>query len=651
MTKSGFPQLEYRPALQGLRALAVLLVLLAHSGLDVLPGGFVGVDVFFVLSGYLITGLLIEEHQRCGKISLFAFYVRRLKRLLPALLVMVSITFTAAVVLLSASEFSAQTASASYALTWVSNLFFAFREVAYFDELSVRDLYLHTWSLGVEEQFYLIWPVLLIALLGLFARLQRVQALVWGMFSIVLLGFVMALWLGEYNPQWAFYFMPARVWQFALGATVYLLRPRFSACSGLILQLFGTVVILFSAFWISPQDNYPGWLALIPSLGAGLVLVAAKTGGNAPYAVLRSGLMVWLGDRSYSLYLWHWPVLMLGFVWIGNPDTGQRVLLLLLSLLFAVLSYRWVEYPFWKGRFSRIESRTVFLVALLSILLGILYVQQVSKHHGAMLYEDGLAQWRNDMPAIYFDGCDTWYRDAALVPCEYGDPKAPRTVALIGDSIGAQWFSLFPALFSSPEWRVVVLTKSSCPVVDEALESRRTGKRYQVCRDWREAAVQWLEQLQPDLLVVGNAATYRYTADQWNAGSHRLFARFSQVATETLVLPGTPSLGFDGPGCIDRYSEKNRLFPVDACLAQGRVKKVEPVRDLLQHVTDRFANVHLLDLNLLVCPNGLCRAVTEDGVIVFRDSQHLTDSFVVSQVGAVRRKLQQILGSDWLRSR
>ena len=219
---------SYREDLQGLRAIAVLLVVLAHAGWSELEGGFVGVDVFFVLSGYLITGILVRELTGTGKIDLLKFYTRRLRRLLPALLVMVAVSFAVAVQLLSAAEARSQLGSSPYAVSWTSNLFFALRTVDYFDQLSVKDLFLHTWSLGVEEQFYLVWPAFLLALFALGARLggSGERWLLPGVIVAGLTSLVLCLYWTSAAPEFAFYLMPARIWQLSLGALVYLATAR-----------------------------------------------------------------------------------------------------------------------------------------------------------------------------------------------------------------------------------------------------------------------------------------------------------------------------------------------------------------------------------------------------------------------------------------
>jgi len=377
------PKIAFRADLQGLRAVAITLVVLAHAGMPGMAGGFVGVDVFFVLSGYLITGILVREYAASGEIQLAAFIARRLRRLLPALLVMLILVMLIGRLLLSGHEFTEQTASVGYAATWTSNLFFAFTAFDYFAELHFRDLFLHTWSLGVEEQYYLLWPTLSLLLMAL-AKWHLVNR---GGRSFLLLSlgmlFVSSLGLSLYwtsiAPTWAFYLMPSRVWQFALGAGVFVwlemdrmyleaIFSKFPAMWVSAARSMGIALIFGSAILVSPDLVYPGLWALLPSFGAAMVIAAGSRNGNGLIDRLLSHPgMVWLGDRSYSWYLWHWPLLMLGFAWglKGNPTATTA--LVCLSLGIAMVSYREVELPFWKGQFHRMCPAMSIWISILGI--------------------------------------------------------------------------------------------------------------------------------------------------------------------------------------------------------------------------------------------------------------------------------------------
>ncbi len=650
----------FRRDLQGLRAVAILLVVLGHAGLDVLQGGFIGVDLFFVLSGYLITALLLCELERSGHLAFMPFYARRLKRLLPALIFMLTLSSALAISLLSGVEASAQLASSPYAATWTSNLYFVFTTVDYFDELASLDLFLHTWSLGVEEQFYLVWPIVLLLLF-------RIGGSKWGanqhgrrlMLSGLGIVFVATLALSLYwtvtMPQAAFYLMPSRIWQFSLGAIVYLLLrndpldgSRLADCCSQLpanaMLGMGLILITGSAIVFDSGHAYPGFWAVIPSLGAALVIMAGHTLPQGQSSLLAHPVLVWLGDRSYSLYLWHWPIFMLGFSMGFKGQWFPTLGMLLLVLLVSALSFKFIELPFWKGRWSHAKPAHILWVAVVVMST----VALVMNYGLRQLPQSDITtvkgnQWRNDKPEIYRIPCDAWYTHALVQPCMGGNRAGKKTVVLLGDSIGAQWFSMIPELFTKPLWRIIVLTKSSCPMVDEDYYYPRIRRIYQVCTDWRNAVLETLERIKPDVLIMGSAATYDYSETEWIEGSSRVFERASKAATTVFVIPGTPSLDFDGPGCISRHLSPEGDVDRTACLAKGRLKHVQLVAGFLGQAADKFPNVHMLDLNDLVCPGRSCNAISEAGVVVFRDIQHLTDSFVRAQIPFIRERLNKVL--------
>ena len=657
------PRLAFRPDLQGLRAVAILLVVLAHSGVPLFAGGFVGVDVFFVLSGYLITGVLLREFEQTGRIALLRFYARRLKRLLPALAAMVTVSVGLAYWLLSPFEARVQLASATYASTWTSNLYFFFNELDYFDEIAARDLFLHTWSLGVEEQFYLLWPLLLLAifLAGPVRRLAgdaRTRVIIFGVITVT--SFAFSLVLSARWPTAAFYLMPSRIWQFSLGAMVYVAFPsdgvdyatrrgmRIPTPGGpLALLIVGLTLILGSAIGLHSEMAYPGVWALAPSLGAALSIMAGYGLSAGHGGLLAHNAMVWLGDRSYSWYLWHWPVLILGFSFGFESQPMPIFGLVLLSLLLAILSYRWIELPFWRGFLSRAESaRVILLSALAMVALGALSFHSDRQLANNVAATNHSFSWRSDFPDIYRMPCDAWYHHSRVEPCIFGSDEAPKTVLLLGDSIGAQWFSAIPAIFEPPEWRTVVLTKSACAIVDVEYFYPRIGGPYEICTEWRNAVLDHIEEDRPDVIIIGNAASYNFAEQDWIDGSKRVLDRLSRVASSVLVIPGTPALTFDGPGCVARNIDPNGQLDRNACKSSGGLDGPERVGDYLRTAADPFPNVHVMDLTDVVCPAGYCSATNEDSVVIFRDSQHLTDSFVRGSTPLIRERIRDLLAGD-----
>ncbi|HEY3519458.1 MAG TPA: acyltransferase, partial [Rhodanobacteraceae bacterium] len=319
-------RLGYRGDIEGLRAIAILLVVAAHAKVKWLAGGFVGVDVFYVLSGYLITGLLVQEIRTARTIRFANFYARRLRRLLPALLMMIAVTCVLGRLLLAPGEQPAQASSAAAASLWLSNFHFAFQRMDYFAPGSEANLFLHTWSLGVEEQFYLVWPLLLVLAMGAWEGAKRepsVRRLGWVMLLTAVLSFALSLYWTYAQPQLAFYMMPSRAWQFALGALVFLGfgAPDFQPGTQIprrqnmlwVAGWAGLCLIVAAGVLLDERVPYPGFWAILPSMGAALVLASGgcgAIGGVDRFLALKP--MQAIGRISYAWYLWHWPALLLG---------------------------------------------------------------------------------------------------------------------------------------------------------------------------------------------------------------------------------------------------------------------------------------------------------------------------------------------------
>lgn len=633
-------RLRFRPDIEGLRAIAVLLVVAEHAGVPWLAGGFIGVDVFFVLSGFLITGKLVHEATTTGRIRLLPFYVRRLRRLLPALLLMLVVVGLASTWLLSPVELGPQLVAARMAALWLSNFHFALGNLDYFSAGSENNLYLHTWSLGVEEQFYLVWPALVLWLLARDGE-RGVARLKIGMWVVLLASLVACIRLTQTEPMMAFYMMPLRAWQFAAGALVWLVFARSGEATPVItraapmLGLLGLVLILAGGLWLDAQRAYPSVWAIMPTLGAGSLVLAGSlpTGQRGAYRLLSLPPLQWLGRISYSWYLWHWPVLLLGNALTGSQTPAYRALLVAISLALATLSHALVEAPLRRWKQWLAFPRTAVLASLAGMaaigLLGNLWSHQA----GHALQSPQLQRYiaaSGDAPIIYKMGCDDWYHGANVRICAFGDENAAHTAVLIGDSHVGQWFPAVHKALGKQDWRLLVITKSSCPMVDEPFFYARIGREYTECSQWRNAAIERIRQIKPEFVITGGSANIDFTQQQWTEGTARVLAQFSHVSGHIFLLTDTPNLPFDGPDCLMRHAQRPVwLRQLGGCSSPATSKHAANTLRWLKAAAARFPNVHLLDLNNHICPDGLCRAELE-GKIVFRDSQHLSMSFADS---------------------
>lgn len=544
-------RLGYRGDIEGLRAIAILLVVAAHARVSWLAGGFVGVDVFFVLSGYLITGVLLREIEKDGHLRFANFYARRFRRLLPALLVTLVCTSLVAAVVLAPGEQGGQATAAATAALWLSNLHFAFAKLDYFSPGAGSNLFLHTWSLGVEEQFYLVWPALMIWVLGTRgSEGNRKQRLKITMFAIAIASLAGCLVLTRTAPQMAFYLMPLRAWQFAAGALVWLYfdyAKSVNADSGVPTAVepwigwVGLGLIVAAALCFDTNMAYPGWRALLPTAGAAALIVAGVRGAErgAPRMLSWRPLQA-IGRVSYSWYLWHWPVLLLGGALIATDHALYRAALVALSFLLAVSSYKWIESPI--RRQPRLLVRPAITVLSAVALMVVANVMCIAWFNATGAWQNQpnqqrYAKARVDAPIIYAMGCDDWYHSDRVRACVFGPADARHTAVLMGDSVGAQWFPAIAAIFNRPDWRLVVLTKSSCPMVDEPIFYPRIGREYTECATWRNRALQQVAAARPDVVILGSVQTADFTQTQRRQWPHLRLARFTSSTVRWTKLP------------------------------------------------------------------------------------------------------------------
>jgi len=569
MEKEGF-----RPDLEGLRAIAVSLVLLYHAAVPGFGGGYVGVDVFFVLSGFLITGLLLRELRATGTISLPSFYARRLRRLLPAVALLILVTVVASILVLSPLRAGDVAADGVAASLYASNLRFAFQATDYLQSELAPSPLLHLWSLGVEEQFYLFWPALLLIVTR--AGSHRVRRVGIVAAAVVVASFALSLWLTTASAPWAFFSLPSRAWELGIGALLAIGAARLArlpraAAAGA--GWLGLSMIGASGLIIDTSTPFPGMAALLPTVGTALAMLPGmRRPADGPALLLGWRPARFLGRISYSLYLWHWPLLVLPTaVAAGTLPLPVRVGLMLAAIPIAYASVRWLEDPIRRGRFVGVVPRRnlVFagalsaLVAATSLGLGVVTTQRLTAATGGSgtgldvpLPDLGalaptpapspgdaspdasspdasppaasvgaslppppggpvpgdlipsLVAARADLPLIYGNGCHL-AQPATMIPdCVFGDPNGATTVVLFGDSHAAQWFPALERLAIERSWRFVSLTKSGCTPASITVWNTNLKRAYTECDAWRSLALQRVAAEHPDLVLVASSHPY-----------------------------------------------------------------------------------------------------------------------------------------------
>jgi peptidoglycan/LPS O-acetylase OafA/YrhL len=587
--------IRYRPEIDGLRAIAVLAVVLYHAGIG--GAGYVGVDVFFVISGYLITSILLAEVQATGTISLLGFYARRVRRILPALVVVVVATLMLGRLLLSAGEAVRLERSGAASLLFAANFFFQANTGGYFDPGADEQPLLHLWSLAIEEQFYLAWPLLLVLLARRRARPLPVFA------ALGLASFGLAAWMAARGPQgaeFAFYQTPARFWELAAGGTIAALPMRAMP------RMVGTVgiaIVLFAC--VHPLQPFPGPGALPAVAGAALLLLAVHGAGplGTVGAWLRSWPMAKIGLVSYSFYLWHWPLLALyRATSIGEGDIRVRLALCVVALLLAIASYRYVEQPFRKwSRAGR--GRMIAVGAGVSVSLAVASFAVAANTNLAPPRDDPLAlRAERDYPSR---SCHSTGMAEPRIMCA---PAPGTRIAIWGDSQAYAWSPA--ARRADPQ--SVEFSRDSCQPYLGYLPEKPFPADVK-CERFNALVVEQVKGLDT-LVLVG----------VWDANHAGLIrSTLDEVAPEVrrvVVLGPTPRMRSEVARCIRKHAQSACAIPRAEFDAHAR-----PILALLRDAARTHPNVVVVDLGDRFCTATSCPPV-RDGMPLYWDRLHVSSS-------------------------
>jgi peptidoglycan/LPS O-acetylase OafA/YrhL len=675
-TKSSF-----RPDIQGLRAIAVVVVVLDHL-FHQPQGGFIGVDIFYVISGFLITGVILREYQRTGWVSFSQFYVRRVRRIIPVAVAVLIVVVLAAFVLWSRPRAEQTLLDAFSALTFVANWHFVRVGADYLQADGPISVVQHYWSLSVEEQFYVLWPALVLLVLWVaHKRRQRAIPMLVGLTAVIgVASLVWSVYNTALNPTGAYFDTAGRAWELLAGALLAMFASslaRMGRRMSLTLTWTGLAAIAASLVVISPASPFPGPWALLPVVGTVLVIAGGASDARPVNRLLDNRVSLHLGEISYSLYLWHFPVIIFGLSLLPADVWWTYAVLIAAMLALSELSYRYIEQPFRRSKRVRVpdprrwrRSSDLALAAGVGVVIVVLSVVQLrgpSEFASAAELRQALSPpqsaaeiaassasawtdtftlteaievavnaqaWPTLSPSLeelsavdqapqmdMRTGCRNTIGAEVPNVCTTSDEPRAKTALVIGDSVAISWMPAVEKALNLDEWQVTGLGFASCPALTAPV-----GK--EECAADQERMLAYAEELKPDLIVVSSAqasvenlssgATGSRAMAEWETASTATLTRLEAIGSD-VVLISNPPAGADPLDCATRVSS-----PED-CLSE--ISDAWFDKSTAEQAAARVTGSTYIDTSEWVC-NGDDQCPLFAGSTPIRfDQGHLTGKF------------------------
>jgi peptidoglycan/LPS O-acetylase OafA/YrhL len=615
----------FRPDVEGLRAIAVLLVVLYHSGISALSGGYIGVDVFFVISGFVITGVLLRERSTTGRTSILAFYGRRCRRIIPAATLVIIVTVALSYYFLGIGAGDRTAVDGRWAAVFLANFHFGAIGTNYLSAQQPPSPLQNYWSLSVEEQFYVVYPTLFLLLAGIRSRLSLRMRLAIGLVTIIGASLVYSV-VDTQNNATAAYFSPlTRAWELALGALVALGTPWLRTVPTYIAATatwLGLGAVFFAAFTFSPETAYPGSLVAIPVVGAALIIAGGvKARRLGVESLLQLPPLRGLGKLSYSLYLWHWPILIIAAEYANRTSlsVAQNLGWDLVALFASVVSYVLIENPIRHAKILfRIRWASIGLgAALVTVSLGALTLQSDVATDSSLSLGKAVQSVvpasdngpraplqtvqrlvaaaskirtvpPNLIPPLSQDvteadslsklgippvstGCWPSNSQNSVPACVFGDRQGKQTMVLYGDSHAGMWFKALDDIAKRAHWRLDVLTHGDCPASIIPVATPGIGGEWDICDQWHRFAISRINRIDPTLLIVGQTPALspndiEYSPSQWRRGLARLFGAITAPKMVKVVIGNIPLSA--GPECVVRHINDIQACAVNPYLVQ-----------------------------------------------------------------------------------
>lgn len=637
----------YRRDITGMRSLAIIPVVAFHAGATALPGGFIGVDVFYVISGFLITTILVREAEKTGRIALGLFWAKRIRRLVPALVVTVVFTLIVGALVGSALGWDSLALQGAASVFYVANILFWRESTNYFDTGSGLSPFLHMWSLGVEEQFYVVWPVLLIAGIWLAARrftLRSVLAVAFGAVFVLSLG--ASVLLTPLSPNAAFYLLPTRAWEFAgagllalLPATMVIRRRWLASVVGVA----GVAVLLAGILLLSESDPYPGYLALVPFVGTVLLIVAGSGARSIVAPVLDSRPAVWIGNVSYSWYLWHWPLIVFAKELFPESAVAMAAAAVL-SLGVAALSYSFIEQPLRFRPFLAASVRRTYVVGLTATAATVVVALGLYAASSTVLSAEPMRTYAKAAQTLPARDCagGTPETFGSVEACVLGDPSGEKTIAVIGDSHAGHWRGAMETLAAESGYRLIFRWLSSCPSIDVPVTDLQDVKDPK-CEPYRAQTKKILEAAHPDVVVISNANAYNdrirganderlplsVQQERWRQALGEQIEWARSLGANVGVVRDNPRMLFNPTACLSTLRGSEEGCESDWDSAHELIRTFD---EATQGAISDTAVKSVFTTDAAICSGDVCRATDASGVPIYQDQSHLSEMWTLTQV-------------------
>lgn len=620
----------YRPDIDGLRAIAVLLVLFFHAGFDTFSGGYVGVDVFFVISGFLITGILISSIEK-NKYSFKTFILSRITRLYPALVSTVIITIALGFLIFTPSDYINLGKTSIYTIASISNFYFWMKS-GYFDTSSETNPLLHTWSLSVEQQFYLVWPLILVLAMK-FGRKGVLYAIL--TFGLLSLGFSEAF--VKIDPTSNYYLMPFRIFEFAAGGVLALRKSSGTkkTIANDIGFLFGLTLIVFSAITYGKATAFPGVHALVPTLGACLCILFGGQ-SRASYLV-RNTPVVSIGIVSYSIYLVHWPVLVFYKYYIYRPiNDFEKISLILVSIALGFASYVFVENRFRKINLASINKMSASLLLSITAICAASFII-IGKSGFEFRVNDYFRERINNAQEMHFQ----LYGGAGYYFGSYdiGDKKADKPVAvLMGDSFARQYAWSMEKKLKQDGIKIVTAFQDGCwfSATHTTIEG---GKPKAQCVEMFNKAIElsnsynipiiwgmsWLGNYKVTGSLDGSPITFKDHNDFLAFAGNNVNDLLSKIGSNLLII-GIPT-GAAGASGVASCIERPDYLPLSCAeylTTPTNNSFTWGVNSFFKKMSNSNRRISFIDPNDVLCSNGICSTMTKDNQFIYSDGVHLS---------------------------